>query len=96
VDSPAGSIAVDSLAPRRIGRLTFPLLQRFVGEVLLVSDDDIRHAQQALWETTRLVAEPGGCAALAAVLHGHYRPAPDEAVAVVVSGANTAAVDFGR
>jgi threonine dehydratase len=96
VDSPAGSIAVDSLAPRRIGRLNFPLLQRFVSDVLLVSDDDIRRAQQALWATTRLVAEPGGCAALAAVLCGRFEPAPGETVAVVISGANTTAVDFTR
>jgi threonine dehydratase len=44
----------------------------------------------------RVVAEPGGCAALAAVLSGRYCPAPDEHVAVIVSGANTTAVDFSR
>jgi threonine dehydratase len=96
VDSPAGSIAVDSLAPRQIGQLTFPLLRRYVDEVLLVSDEEIRHAQRALWEVARLVGEPGGCAALAALLSGRYRPGPAEAVAVVVSGANTTAVDFDR
>jgi threonine dehydratase len=89
VDSPAGSIAVDSLAPRQVGRLSFPLLREFVSDVLLVTDDGIRQAQQALWDTTRLVAEPGGCAALAAVLSGQYEPAAGETVAVVVSGANT-------
>src|SRR6266496_245599 len=89
VDAPAGGIAVDSLAPRRVGERNFPVIERFVEDVLLVTDDEIRRAQRALWETARIVAEPGGGAALAAVLSGRYEPAPDENVAVVVSGANT-------
>lgn len=94
VDAPTGSIAVDSLAPRRVGTHTFRLLRHHVSQVVLVSDNDIRQAQQALWERLRLVAEPGGCTALAAVLSGKYTPAPDEAIAVVVSGANTTDVNF--
>jgi threonine dehydratase len=96
VDAPAGSIAVDSLAPRQIGALNFPLLRDYLAGVLLVSDDEIRAAQRALWEVARVVAEPGGAAAFAAVLSGRYEPAPGEAVAVLVSGANTTAVDFSR
>jgi threonine dehydratase len=96
VNAPAGSIAVDSLAPRQLGGLTFAILSHHKAQVLLVSDDDIRHAQEALWQRLRLVAEPGGCAALAAVLAGRYQPAPGEKVAVVISGANTTAVDFSR
>ena len=61
-----------------------------------VSDEDITSAQALLWERLRLVAEPGGCAALAALLCGRYSPGPDETVAVVISGANTTAVDFRR
>ncbi|MDR0343943.1 MAG: serine/threonine dehydratase [Nocardiopsaceae bacterium] len=93
-DAETGSIAVDSLAPRRIGEHTFAVLAGQVRDVILVSDDDIRHALAALWETMRVVSEPGGCAALAALLSGRYRPAPDETVAVVISGANTTAVGF--
>jgi threonine dehydratase len=95
VDAEAGSIAVDSLAPRQIGELTFAILRQTGAQVLLVDDDDIRRAQELLWATVRLVAEPGGCAALAAVLSGRFQPAPGEPVAVVISGANTTAVDFG-
>jgi len=95
VTAPTGSIAVDSLAPRMIGELTFPVIQNFVAGTILVSDDDIRAAQRVLWDRLRLVAEPGGCAALAALLSGRHVPAPGEVVAVVVSGANTDAVDFG-
>jgi len=43
-----------------------------------------------------VVAEPGGCAALAALVSGRCQPAPGETVAVVISGANTTAVDFER
>src|SRR5437762_12161766 len=65
VDAPAGSIAADSLAPRQVGQLMFSIAQAHVTRVVLVSDDAIRAAQKALWSTLRLVAEPGGAAALA-------------------------------
>jgi threonine dehydratase len=49
-----------------------------------------------LWDRVRIVAEPGGAAALAAVISGRYRPAFGERVAVLVCGANTTAVDFSN
>ena len=94
VDAPAGSIAADSLAPKRVGSLMFPLAQAYVGQSVLVSDDDIKSAQQVLWDKARIVAEPGGATAFAALLSGRYSPRPDERVAVLVCGANTAAVRF--
>jgi threonine dehydratase len=96
VDAPVGSVAVDSLAPRQVGELTFAVISRYADSVVLVSDAAILAAQELLWDRLRLVAEPGGCAALAAVLSGRYVPGPGESVAVVVSGANTTAVDFSR
>ena len=96
VDAEAGGIAAESLAPRRVGELMFPIAQRHVDRVVLVSDDAIVQAQQALWETLRLVTEPGGAAAFAAVLSGAHRPRPDERVAIVLCGGNTVAVDFAR
>jgi threonine dehydratase len=96
VDAEVGSLAVDSLAPRRVGQQTFAVLRDGVRQVLLVSDAEIRAAQELLWDRLRLVAEPGGCAALAAVLSGRYQPGPGELVTVVLSGANTTAVDFSR
>jgi threonine dehydratase len=95
VDAPAGGIAADSLAPRRIGELMFPLAQAHVAQVALVSDDAIRRAQEALWTSVRIVAEPGGAAAFAALLSGAYVPRSGERVGVVVSGGNSTAVDFG-
>jgi threonine dehydratase len=94
VDAEAGGIAADSLAPRRIGERAFRIATRHVDQVVLVSDDAIRRAQDALWSTLRLVVEPGGAAALAALLSGRYRPAAGAHVGVLLCGGNTTAVNF--
>src|SRR5664279_5716983 len=84
VDAETEGIAADSLAPKRVGKLMFGIAQAFVERVVLVSDDDIRAAQSALWDKVRVVTEPGGAAAFGALLSGKYAPAPDERVAVLV------------
>src|ERR1019366_3455412 len=94
VDTEAGGIAADSLAPKRVGELMFPLAGRWVTRVVLVSDEAIMAAQRALWSTLRVVAEPGGAAAFAALLSAAYRPAAGERVGVLLCGANTTAVDL--
>jgi len=96
VDAEVGSVAIDSLAPRRVGEHTFAVISAAVRQVVLVTDEDIGRAQELLWDRLRLVAEPGGCAALAAVLSGRYAPGRRDVVTVVISGANTTAVDFSR
>jgi threonine dehydratase len=95
VDSPAGGLAADSLAPKRVGDLMFPIAQKFVEKVILVSDDNITQAQEALWSVLRVVTEPGGAAAFAALLSRRYQPAPGDRVGVLLCGANTTAVDLG-
>jgi len=94
VDAEAGGIAADSLAPKRVGELIFPIAQAHVKDVLLVSDDAIVDAQRALWNVLRVVAEPGGAAAFAALLSRRYQPQPGERVGVLLCGGNTTAVDF--
>lgn len=94
VDAPAGGLAADSLAPKRVGELMFPLAQKFIAEAVLVDDESIAAAQGALWTTLRVVAEPGGAAALAALLQGAWRAKPGQRVGVLLCGANTAAVQF--
>jgi len=94
VDAPAGGIAADSLAPRRVGELVFPMAQRHVKQVALVTDEAIAQAQRALWDKLRIAAEPGGAAALASLLSGRFRPQDGSRVAIVVSGGNTSAVRF--
>ncbi len=88
VDAPTGSVANDSLAPRRIGELVYPILEKGVERTVLVSDDDIQASRAALWEKARIVAEPGGAAAYAALLSGKYQPRSGERVGVIVSGGN--------
>jgi len=94
VDAPAGGIAADSLAPRRVGELMFAIARNHVSQVTLVTDDAIREAQAALWSKLRVVAEPGGAAAFAALLSARYQPSKWERVAVLLCGANTTAVRF--
>ena len=94
VDAEAGGIAADSLAPLRVGDRVFPIVQRYVEQVVLVPDRAIRLAQETLWATLRIVVEPGGAAAFAALLSGGYRPRPDERIGVLLSGGNTTAVNF--
>src|SRR5450432_609127 len=96
VDAEAGGIAADSLAPRRVGDLVFPIAQKFVSETILLPDEAIREAQRALWKTLRIVAEPGGAAAFAALNSRRYTPQPNERIGILICGGNTTAVDFGN
>ena len=95
-DAPVGSVAIDSLAPRRVGVHTYRVAARLGSGTVLVDDQAILSTQRLLWDRLRLVLEPGGCAALGALVSGVYEPSPGETVAVVLSGANTAAVDLDR
>jgi threonine dehydratase len=86
----------DSLGARQIGAVPWDAIQRYVDDAVTVSEDDLRRAQRELWDELRLVAEPGGAAALAAVRSGAYRPAPGERVVVVVCGSNCDPCDLAR
>ena len=96
VDSEAGGIAADSLAPKRVGELMLPIAQAYVSGVVLVTDKAIEQAQIELWKVLRLATEPGGAAAFAALLSRRYQPRSTERVGVLVCGGNTTAVDFAR
>ncbi|HEY7499170.1 MAG TPA: threonine/serine dehydratase [Vicinamibacterales bacterium] len=94
VDAPAGGVAADALAPRRVGELNFQIARTLVDAVVLVADAAMITAQERLWDRLRLVAEPAGAAPLAAMTSGAYVPAPGERVGLVVSGGNTDAVSL--
>jgi threonine dehydratase len=94
-DAPAGSVAADALAPRRVGDLVFPITQSYVDDVVLVDDSSILAAQRALWQAFRIAAEPAASVGIAALLAGAYKPAAGEHVAVVISGANMAPSQLG-
>ena len=55
---------------------------------MLVPDSAIAEAQRALWQDGRMLVEPAGATALAALMSGAYRPEPGERVAVLLCGAN--------
>lgn len=88
VDVPVSGVAADSLGARRCGSVMFPIARQFVAETVLVPDDAIVAAQRLLWDRFRLVAEPGGATAAAALLSGAWTPPVGARVGVVVCGAN--------
>jgi threonine dehydratase len=81
-------VAADSLGAKQLGATPWALVRHFVDEAVTVTDDEIVAAQRALWDDLRLVVEPGGAAAFAALRSGAYRPSPGERVVVAVCGAN--------
>ena len=89
VDIEVGGLAADALGARRIGEIAFAAARDHVDRVVLVEDEAVRAAQKALWSNVRIVAEPGGATARAALVAGAYRPAPGERVVALVCGANT-------
>jgi threonine dehydratase len=89
VPAPVGGLAADSLGARQVGAVMFPIARSYVSQAVLVPDTAIKSAQAWLWETLRIIAEPGGATALAALLSGRFRPPPDARVGVVVCGGNT-------
>ena len=96
IDIQPSGLAVDSLGATRTGSLVFPIAQAAVERVVLVQDHDIAFTQSWLWRELRLVTEPGGATALAALIRGAYVPAPGERVGVVVCGANTDPSAFAK
>ena len=90
---PSG-LAVDSLGASSIGTNVFPVVQQHVAGVAIVNDEAIRAAQRYLWQNLQLVSEPGGAAALAALLSGVYKPEAGERVGVVLCGGNTELATF--
>jgi threonine dehydratase len=89
INARVGGLAADSLGARQVGALMFPIARRFVGQAVLVSDEAIQAAQQMLWDRFRLVTEPGGATAAAALSSGRFVPPPGARVGVLVCGANT-------
>ncbi|MCG7394614.1 threonine/serine dehydratase [Microvirga sp. ACRRW] len=88
VDVEVDSVAADSLGARNTGDLVHAICSRTVDHVALVKDEAIREAQRILWRDYRIASEPGGAAALAALISGAYKPQATERVGVLLCGAN--------
>lgn len=90
VDVEVSGVAANALGARRIGDICFGLARAQGIESVTVTDAAITAAQTALWREHRLLVEPAGATALAALLSGAYRPGPGERVAVLLCGGNIA------
>lgn len=86
IDDSARSIC-DALQSPMPGELTFPILQKLVREVLVVSDAEVRSAMRFAFRSLKLVVEPGGAVALAALLSGKL-DVVGKTTAIVLSGGN--------
>lgn len=89
VPAPVGGVAADSLGARQVGALMFHVAQNHVAETVLVPDDAITKAQLLLWDRLRLISEPGGATALAALLCGAFIPPQGACIGVLLCGSNT-------
>jgi len=78
----------DGIAVKQIGELTFPIIERYVDEIVSVSEEEIAHAVHSLLENEKLVAEGAGAVALAAILAGRLPLEPSDVTAMVLSGGN--------
>ena len=86
----------DSLGAPRCEPYSFALNRRYVDEVVLVTDDQIRDAMRLLFRSAKLVTEPAGAAALAALMYPLRRQLDGKRVGVVVCGGNTDRESFAR
>ncbi|MDB4908037.1 MAG: pyridoxal-5-phosphate-dependent protein subunit beta [Gemmatimonadetes bacterium] len=86
----------DSLGAPRTEPYSLALNQRFVDEVVLVSDEQIRDGMRLLYRSAKLVTEPAGAAALAALMYPLRERLDGKTVGIVVCGANIDAESFAR
>ena len=86
----------DALQLRAPGQLTFEINRRLLEGVATVTDPELVQAMRFLFERTKLVGEPGGVAALAALLAGEVEVEPGSRVGVILSGGNVGADRFAE
>jgi threonine dehydratase len=78
----------DGIAVKQPGELTLPLVERWIDEVVTVSDDEVAEAMVLLLERSKLVVEGAGAVGVAALMRGKIEPPADGEVCVVLSGGN--------
>jgi len=94
VDVEVSGVAADALGARKVGRIGFGVARRFVDQVVLVPDEAIVEARQALWDELRIAVEPGAAATVAALTSEGYVPRADERVALILCGGNADPADL--
>lgn len=93
VTIPVPRTIADGQAVESPGELTFAVNRRLLDSVVLVSDDEIRAAMKLAFERLKIVTEPSGASALAALLAGRIDPLPPR-VGVIISGGNVGVERF--
>ncbi len=88
IDVSATGVAAGSLGGPALGKVSFEVVKERVKTALVLPDQAVFEAAQHLWEATRLVGEPGGAVALAALTSGAYVPEKDERICVLLCGGN--------
>jgi threonine dehydratase len=78
----------DGIAVKRVGELTFPIIERYVDDIVAVGEEDIAHAEHLLLENEKVLAEGAGAVPLAALLAGLLPLRPSDVTAMVLSGGN--------
>lgn len=86
-NNPDARTLCDALQTPTPGKITFPILQKAVADVAVVTDAEVAEAMRVAFETLALVVEPGGCVGLAALLAGKIKPA-HTITGLVLSGGN--------
>ena len=87
IEIPAPPTIADGLRATRPGEITFPILQRLAEDILLVTEDEIKDTMRFLLARLKILVEPSGAVAAAAVLHRKL-PADVRSAGVILSGGN--------
>src|SRR4030095_10634557 len=88
IDARSANTICDGIAVKRPGDFTLPLVERYVDEVVTVSDDEVAQAMVMLLARTQRVVEGAGAVAVAALMHGRVKAPADGQVCAVLSGGN--------
>ncbi|HEX7053630.1 MAG TPA: threo-3-hydroxy-L-aspartate ammonia-lyase [Burkholderiales bacterium] len=87
VKIPVPDTIADGARTTSLGSLTFPLVLRYVDDMVTVTDSELLAAMFFLWERMKIVVEPTGALAFAALFHRKVSP-PGKKIGVVISGGN--------
>lgn len=88
VEVPMNDTVADGLMITKTGANTYPLIQKYVDEVIPVEDKYVLEAMERIYFDAKLVVEPSAAIGLAALLSGHVKTSPEEKVCCVLTGGN--------
>jgi threonine dehydratase len=87
-EAPILPTVADGLSCRQPGENTYPIIEKYVDEIVIVEEEDILKAVRSVAHGAKLVAEPSACVGIAAMLSGRVKMRPDEKVCTVLTSGN--------